>query len=199
MHASGHIIRTPNRRGGVMVMTLLLVLLLTTLALAMAQLGVRELVHVDSQAAGYDAMLAAESGMDILSIAIQNMEPASPSNTTLLAGVGDQLAEQSTLSSAPYVDAESGSLIIPSLSLGQSSFTAELIPSAGGSTFELRVTGTHDDATRTVSKQFASSAVQMPIFQSRDRHSRPPEHRRGLHHVRCAGPGPAGTQSRVHS
>jgi len=26
------------------------------------------------------------------------------------------------------------------------------------------VTGTHDDATRTVSKQFASSAVQMPIF-----------------------------------
>jgi hypothetical protein len=50
-------IRHTNRRGGVMVTTLLLVLLLTTLALSMAQLGVRELVHVDSQAASYDAML----------------------------------------------------------------------------------------------------------------------------------------------
>jgi hypothetical protein len=67
--------------------------LLTTISISMAQLGVRELVHVDSQAASYDALLAAESGMDILSIAIQNMEPTSPSNTTLLERVGDQLAE----------------------------------------------------------------------------------------------------------
>ena len=86
-----------------MIMTLLLVLLLTTIAISMAKLGVRELVHVDSQAASYDALLEAESGMDILSIAIQNMEPTSPSNTTLPERVGDPLAQQSTLSSAPYV------------------------------------------------------------------------------------------------
>ena len=152
---------TANRRGTVYLLSLILLVAFSALGMTLGTSTFLELRKSDNISDGFQARLAAESGMAYMLVQIDMVRL--PSNTTVgtmipnlstdLAGVFTGTADVSPMAIAT----EATSISIPEIALDRTSFTTRFTledDGAGGTLCRMTVTGRSGDARRTSSIAF---------------------------------------------